>query len=67
MRTWVLLFLCWSGITSVGFAADETSSELVGKEVQAFPLTNLFVRMLHQMEISVEDFGASTGVVWELG
>lgn len=31
------------------------------------PLTNLFVRMLHQMEIPVEKFGASTGVVSELG
>ena len=30
------------------------------------PLTNLFVRMLHQMDIPMEKFGASTGVVSEV-
>jgi hypothetical protein len=29
-------------------------------------LSNLFVRMLHQMEIEAESFGASTGVVSEV-
>jgi hypothetical protein len=31
------------------------------------PLSNLFVRMLQQMEIPLERFGASTGTVSELG
>lgn len=31
------------------------------------PLSNLYVRMLHQMGIQLEKFGASTGVVGELG
>lgn len=31
------------------------------------PLSNLFVRMLHQMGIEVDRFGSSTGVVSEIG
>lgn len=30
------------------------------------PLSNLFVRMLHQLNIGVEKFGASTGVIGEI-
>ena len=31
------------------------------------PLSNLFVRMLHQMGIEADTFGTSTGVVGEIG
>jgi hypothetical protein len=43
------------------------AGHVAGDRQQNTPLSNLFVRILQQMEIPLESFGASTGTVSELG